>query len=923
MGTVKGTIEAVINREKTRASLLFTPQTPGEVWTMQKVLDLLEKKGVTYGIDREAIAGALKAFGEARGETTSPAIAKGVEPKTSTFSFTLMEKALEPNLKAVMAPVVRRAGPPRFKKKVSEKIERASYFAKGEKIGTLEFHDDALPGTSVFGRELPSGDVGNLFLIGKGIERSKGNELRAEESGFVRLGRDWIDLVPYRNHSWKLSSGDGGAVLEFHPGTKSLKPPSGREILDAALELESVTEESLIGADRIDAFISSVVDDQREGKLTLTSGRDARIALEINPQKTKAELVMEKGKAGGKPLSLKAVSKLINESGLKGIDTEKTKEAIMAFYRSSEKETRLLLCEGTAPERGKDRGLNFSVDFLDDSYLELLMDKVELDTTLVNRYSSIKSFPMDKIQKLAMVEKDQKIFSLSPDLKGKEGVDVYGKPIPGIRGNDPILNLYENIDYRQGSGLAGAPGLLEVWEDRENNTFHARIREHRNAPIGITLSENKMTAFLSIGLASGTGFSADASLISQALEKAGVKDGILEERIDEASEASGLGEVVTDVVVAEGKYPLDNNKELKLLHDIDYRDKKKNSAPVKAGEELGFLMLSGGDSEGYTVTGEVLTKESEEGDIEIGANIRQYETDEQDRIGLSAEKSGRLIFTGSKLFIQDTVVVDGDLSPNMGRIDFPGSVTISGTILSKSIVNAGENIRVGGVVQAALVSAGDKITIDKGIKGSQKAVVRATHIEFDYAEEANLMAVESIISHKAMMRCQVRCNGKMDFKDPSSRIVGGEIKVKEGLSASSIGNERGIETEIHFGQDYLVEDKIAQLVKDLEKIQQQTLRIDEIIEKARGRPDKQDVMMKARDKKVRILKAMEKKNVKLFLLREKFEEHFESSIRVSGDLHEGTLFHSHGRTHKIKVKKQSVEVYFDRQSGKIMEKPIQ
>jgi uncharacterized protein (DUF342 family) len=925
MGTVKGKIEVNVNQEKTSASLVFTPQSPGKVWDLKNVLDLLEKEKITYGVNREDIQKALKQFGDSKKNTRSGPVARGVDPEAASLGdFHLIKKEIEPSLKSIMAQAVRKAGPPEFSEKINQEIREASYFSKEEIIGSFSEGKEGQEGTSVFGEKIPIPTEleKDSFLIGKGIVKTTRNELKTQKNGFVRLGENWADLVPFENHRWKISANeeDTALYLEFSPGVGSPQVPKAEQILEEAEKLSA--RGNYIDSAVINQFIADTIRSGKTAKLPLEKGEDSYIAIETDPLNIKAELVLIKGKSKGKPLSLKAVSKLINESGLKKLDSEKTKKEIMDFYRSKEGEVRLLLCEGTPPGRGKERSLNFSIPFLDQSYLELLIDKVELDDTLISRYSSIKKFPIEKIQKIAMVEKDQVIFTLSPDAKGKDGVDVFGKPVPGLKGNDPRLNLYENIEFQKGTAKAAIPGILEIGEDEDNNTYYARIREHSNAPITINISDNKMSALLSVGLASGTGFAADNTMISEALKKAGVVAGLMEESIDKAAETSGLGEVITDLVVAEGKFPLDGNRELKLLHDIDYRDKNKNYAPMKAGDKIGYLNVSTEDSEGYTVTGEPLVIEQDEDEIEIGANISQNETDELDQVELIAEKSGRLIFTGSKLFIQDTILIEGDLSPHMGKVDFPGNVMINGTVLSKAMVRAGENITIAGVVQAALVSAGGLIRVDKGIKGSQKAVLRGQIIEFDYAEEANIMAVEKIKCHKAMMRCKVQCNGFLDLNEKGTRLVGGEVKARNGMDVETIGNERGIETIIHFGQDFLIEDQISQLNRDLEKINIQINRIDEIIEKARGRADKQDVLMKARDKKVRILKGMDKKNVKIFLLREKFEEHFESSVKVRGDLFEGTQFYSHGRSLTINTRKRSVEIYFSRDNGKISERPL-
>jgi uncharacterized protein len=923
MGTVKGKVELLLNPEKTQVRLVYTPQSPGEVWDKQKLLKFLEKKRVSYGINEKKIEEALDLFGGAEEKTRSMVVAQGARPKERGVSFSLTDREVDQDLRRVITAVIRRAAPPHFKEKVNTKLKGVTYVVKGEQVGSLSDPKDMELGRDVFGKEISAPKLSSgEFYVGKDIEKTPEGNLTAGKTGIIRLGENWIDLLPFEKHHWEISysQDNSSASLAFTPGMRTFQAPEAREILDE-LQERDLSEDNLISESDINAFIEKTIESRKPAKLNLMKDRDALVEVKLDHQKTSAQLILKKGFGSGKTLSLKEISGVLNESGLKGMDPEKSKKEIMDFYRSSEIETVIPLCKAVNPGRGKDRDVRFSVTFLDESYRDQLKEKVEVEPTLVSFYESIKVFPMEKVLKLAIVEKGQKLFTISADGKGKDGVDVFGKSIPGLSGNDPILNLYENVEFKDGAGVALISGLLEVREEEATRSCYLRIREHRNSPVEVTLSENKMTATLSVGLPEGTGFFADRKIIMETLEKAGVKDGILEEKVDEAAEASGLNEVVSGLVVAEGKIPLDSTREIKLAYDIDFRDKNKNSIAIKSGSEVGSL-VSSGESEGFTVTGDVLESENDN-DVEIGNNIKEEETDEQDVIKLVAEKSGRLIFTENKLFIQDTVLVDGDLSPHQGKIVFPGSVNIKGSVLSKSIVNAGENVLVEGVVQAALVSAGNNLTISKGVKGGQKAVLRGRDLEFDYAEEAAVMAAERITCHKAMMRCQVRCNGHIETSGQGCKVVGGEIKVRDGMNVFSIGNDRGIETNIHFGQDYLVEDRIALTVREIEKIQEQILRIDGILEKARGRNDKQDLMMSARDKKVRMLKIMEKKNVKLFLLREKFEEHFHSSIKITGELNEGTSFYSHGRTLDITVKKRSVEIYFDRESGKICERPIQ
>jgi hypothetical protein len=70
------------------------------------------------------------------------------------------------------------------------------------------------------------------------------------------------------------------------------------------------------------------------------------------------------------------------------------------------------------------------------------------------------------------------------------------------------------------------------------------------------------------------------------------------------------------------------------------------------------------------------------------------------------------------------------------------------------------------------------------------------------------------------------------------------------------------------------------------------------------------------------MKMIEKIGVHLFNLREKFEEHHPSEIKVMGTAFPGVVFESHGRFHEIIREKKGIIVYFNPEVGHIEEKPI-
>ncbi|MDT8298716.1 MAG: hypothetical protein RQ801_10475, partial [Spirochaetaceae bacterium] len=70
------------------------------------------------------------------------------------------------------------------------------------------------------------------------------------------------------------------------------------------------------------------------------------------------------------------------------------------------------------------------------------------------------------------------------------------------------------------------------------------------------------------------------------------------------------------------------------------------------------------------------------------------------------------------------------------------------------------------------------------------------------------------------------------------------------------------------------------------------------------------------------MKFLEKKNLRLFLLREKFERHFESEIRITGTAFPGVTFESHGRLIKITEAANSFRIGFIPEKGRLEKTPL-
>ena len=167
----------------------------------------------------------------------------------------------------------------------------------------------------------------------------------------------------------------------------------------------------------------------------------------------------------------------------------------------------------------------------------------------------------------------------------------------------------------------------------------------------------------------------------------------------------------------------------------------------------------------------------------------------------------------------------------------------------------------------------------------------------------------------ASVRSRIKCNGRVSLGD-KSRVLGGIIRARHGLEVSVIGSPRGVPTRVSFGQDYLIADLIEQEEQAINKIKRRITQIDVEMRQAEKHGN-QGALEGLRREKVVLLKLLEKRGLRLFTLRERFEEHYESAIVVKEAVYSGTVFESHGRTYEITHPRKGLKVAFNRDTGNI------
>lgn len=650
---------------------------------------------------------------------------------------------------------------------------------------------------------------------------------------------------------------------------------------------------------------------------------DGKAEVVISKDALLATLSLRKAQGGGTPLTLKAISDAIRNSRVRGFDAEKVKADIMAFIQSREISLEnYILVQGKAPGRGKDREVKLTVSLLPEEARKEQIQRLMSDPHIAQVLASEVGFPLAECTDLAFVENGVSIGSITQPPRGAPGMDVYGRELPGPPGNDPDIRLFQGLSLRTPHIVAEKSGILCI--KQVPPLFMAGIIEYRDAQITVSLSADAMEARLSLVRELGPGKPLTAEGIQQALLEAGVVRGIDGSAVADALKTALETGSCSSVPVARGQAPVPAGEysitwlvDLKGGHDDSSTTKK---AAVKEGQVVARVTLTGADGRaGFDVKGTVLSPEKG-----VGLNIQHDDTILEQPVDNGTEwlakRTGELLFDGWAVKIVSLHIVQKDVGPATGNVNFVGEVRIAGSVKSGYAVFGGQDVLIGGAVEAALVSSGGRVLISQGVIGGGKGVIRARKtIEAAFVEHATLLAVDHIRIQNGCLGSNVKTNGRLFLLSERGNLVGGLCRARQGVDAANLGSERAVHTTVSFGQDYLIMDQIEAAEREMEKIKNALQEIEIKIKKLEASSANLDV---ARTEKVRLMKLLERYGLHLFTLREKFEEHHGSEIRVRGTVYPGVVMESHGRYYEVKQRRRGAIFYFNRDTGRIQEKNI-
>jgi len=332
-----------------------------------------------------------------------------------------------------------------------------------------------------------------------------------------------------------------------------------------------------------------------------------------------------------------------------------------------------------------------------------------------------------------------------------------------------------------------------------------------DAYLDLTVSEDKLNAFLSINKESSVSFTLQE--IKDYLEEKGIKYGIVDdEKIAEYLEnKDGLD---TPLKVAEGKSPdRGTDASIKYYFDtdplkigtvknggtIDFKD-RGDIPQVKKGDLLAEKIPAVEGAAGHDVYGRYLTV-SKPKDTALrkgkGASISE------DKLKIYAETDGvPEISAVGKVYVSPRLEISGGVGLKTGHVDFDGKIDVIGTIQSGYRVR-GNSLKANEILKAEIEMDGD-ISVHGGIIGAK--IKGGGSISAMYVHESDIEVLGDVLVEKEIIDSKINTSGACIAR--SGPILSSRVSAKKGIQAIQVGSEISKPCSLSIGYDEKVKEDI-------------------------------------------------------------------------------------------------------------------
>lgn len=321
------------------------------------------------------------------------------------------------------------------------------------------------------------------------------------------------------------------------------------------------------------------------------------------------------------------------------------------------------------------------------------------------------------------------------------------------------------------------------------------------------------------------------------LEEEGVVVNLSEEELTKAFDRFAAGEIVENILIAEGVEPVSGKdaeivihfgkaeKRPKLTSDgkIDYKN-LDNIIMVRKGDTLITKKPASAGVRGINIKGEEIVPLPGKDYVILvsdGATVNETGT------VFTAMVDGYVDYNGKKLGVYPVYIVKKDLDYSVGNIKFNGSVHVCGDVLSGFKIEADKHILVDGICQDCELIAKGNVILRTGMKSSGTGFVKAGGSAIvGYAEKARIHAKEDIEIKKYAFNCELFAGGNIDAMSGEGIVAGGTVRAFSSVSVKKLGTQGNSKFTVIVGSKYFIEFELERLRREQQRIKETLEQID-------------------------------------------------------------------------------------------------
>lgn len=411
--------------------------------------------------------------------------------------------------------------------------------------------------------------------------------------------------------------------------------------------------------------------------------------------------------------------------------------------------------------------------------------------------------------------------------------------------------------------------LVQTYNN-SNASFILEIGERRDGEFIIKVSDDKMTAWLTMTPAYG-GAPVTFEQIRQSLKEKGIVSGLITSTEIEAVLKEGKA---TDYIIAQGMSAVpgldaqfhslvpemqERRPQINEHGIADFRD-LGNLILVKQGDPLMRRTLPTEGKNGQNILGQILIpKPSRNTPFTSELKGSMFDPDDNDLL-LSAI-IGQPLLIPNGVMVSPTITVP-QVNISSGNLSFDGTINILGDVMEGMKVYALNDIFVGGTVEAAEMKAGGNITIKGGVIGNSDSSGSSTlsmggkisckgSVSARFAKYVSIEAGTSIVIEEYSMNNQLTAMNQISVGKPGGKkglIIGGSASAMMLVQAASIGSDASIKTYIQAGLNPYTQEQLNYIKCEIEVNEKNQDDIKKIITFIENNPekDKNGLLDKAR-----------------------------------------------------------------------------